>query len=187
MNLDGSAMTILNDVKSYNLIISEDSIYYCEESTNGFPFMRMTLDGKSKTKFFNGGANNYEGIYLANDIFYCISNGYITCYNKDGQLIANPANNIRSAFLNSESFCTNNGAVCLSDHTIYYIDYLTSPNFYKTDLAGGQKTLVKDTLGAYARNLNVIDGWIYYRVETDNNNYVLKRIRIDGTDMQYVN
>lgn len=184
INLDGSNISTLNDYKSYNLIISQNTIFYCAEAPNGYPFMRMTMDGKNEIEFLASKTNRYDGVYLENDIFYCITDGYISGYNKDGQLITY-STNIKSSYTNSESFCTNNGAVCVSNNFVFYIDQKDFPKFNRINLDNNQNILITVSLGSYARNLNIVDGWIYYRVETDDG-YILKKIRIYGTDMQYV-
>lgn len=206
MKLDGTSKTLLNNDDPYDINIVGDWIYYYNFKDEAFYKMKTDVSNKSKFIEDTGSSLNivdgwayyisfnkdtYEhvcrvkldgssktSVSQKRAYYYDVYNGWIYfSYVYDNTLYKVNCDGTGLCKLSD-----NANQVIVSKGWIYYTSMSDSDNtsLYKMDTDGNNKTKLSDN-NVY--NINIIGDYVYYiRFSDENNDRILRRIKVDGTE-----
>lgn len=164
MGLDGSNPTLLSENLASGLNVSQDKIYYLNNSDSGKIYW-MNLDGSDNVEFFD--AQNVKELLVENKLIYYVNKNNIICRirkeNKEFKEIStDPCSNINVNSNYLYYYNTKKNAICVSE--------LNGLN---------EREIMSGNVNA----INIISRWIYFFNMDDHQYY---RIEKDGSNLQVV-
>ncbi|MBQ5885105.1 MAG: DUF5050 domain-containing protein [Clostridia bacterium] len=176
MKSDGSSVKQITSKQCRDYIINKGYVYFTE-SSEGIVY-KCKIDGTGETMLCAGFVGNY--LTLAGNKLVVVSNNEnIFSVNLNGSGYHSfQTNNTQYAFLNGYD-----GWVYYLEHDFRYGSDVIS-SFGRMRFDGSQKTKIYEYnyLNHADGFINVVDGWIYFQNEHENDN--LYRVKIDGTKIE---